>query len=133
MLAVKFVFIFFCTLQTGLLEVFIKVGVSSKTQPPLYMLNEAHPLLLRINHDNFREQLLPAMQKAMLRNPEIILQCVGKILSSLSLDLSQYALDIGKNLTSKFYLFVFFSPCGLLPCYLCRILIVNKICFLLVG
>ena len=33
----------------------------------------------------------------MLRNPEIILQCISNVILFLSIDLSKYALDIGKN------------------------------------
>lgn len=62
---------------------------------------EAKPLLSRVSHEEFCSQLLPAIQKAMLRNPEIILPCLGYVLSGLSLDLSQYALDIAKSITSE--------------------------------
>lgn len=91
--------LFFC--QGGLLDTFIKVAVSCKTKPPVYVIREAKALLTRVSHDEFRSQLLPAVQKAMLRNPEIILPCLPKVLSGLSLDLSQYALDIAKSITSK--------------------------------
>ncbi|RZF42658.1 hypothetical protein LSTR_LSTR001453 [Laodelphax striatellus] len=89
--------------KPNLLDTFIKVGVSCKVQPPLFLLDEARPLLLRVKHDEFSQLLQPAMQKAMLRNPEIILLSVGKILQRLSIDLSQYALDIGKALTTNLH------------------------------
>ncbi|XP_046688091.1 eIF-2-alpha kinase activator GCN1-like [Homalodisca vitripennis] len=90
-------------LKGGLLDTFIKVAVSCKVQPPIYVIKEARALLTRVTHDEFRSQLLPAIQKAMLRNPEIILPCLGHILAGLSLDLSQYALDIAKTITVNLY------------------------------
>ncbi|XP_039292554.1 eIF-2-alpha kinase activator GCN1 [Nilaparvata lugens] len=89
--------------KPNLLDILLKVGVSCKVQPPAFLLDEARPLLLRVKHDEFSQLLLPAMQKAMLRNPEIILQSVGKILQGVSIDLSQYALDIGKSLTTNLH------------------------------
>lgn len=80
---------------------FIKMAVSSKTKPRLYVIQESKPVLMHINHDEFKQQLLPAIQKAMLRNPEIILECVGHVIANLALDLSQYAKDIGKIVASK--------------------------------
>lgn len=84
-----------------MVDTFIKVAVSCKTKPPVYGIKEAKALLSRLSHEDFRSQLLPAVQKAMLRNPEIILPCLSYIISGLSLDLSQYALDITKSITRK--------------------------------
>lgn len=54
-----------------------------------------------MSHDEFKGMMLPALQKAMLRNPEIILECVGLILGGVNLDLSVYAGDIGKSLIGE--------------------------------
>ncbi|XP_066998088.2 stalled ribosome sensor GCN1 [Anabrus simplex] len=89
--------------KVNLLESFIKVAVSCKVKPPVYVIEESQPLLKQITHEEFKLHLLPAMQKAMLRNPEIILECVGHIIAELSLDLSQYALDIGKSLAANLH------------------------------
>lgn len=70
------------------------------------MIKACYPLLKNVNHNQFKTSLLPALQKSMLRNPEIIIECVGLVISGMSIDLSQYALDIGKTLISK-YLCVF--------------------------
>uniref|UniRef100_A0A1B6CCQ0 TOG domain-containing protein n=1 Tax=Clastoptera arizonana TaxID=38151 RepID=A0A1B6CCQ0_9HEMI len=86
-----------------LLDIFIKVAVSCKIKPPVYVIKESQPLLARINHEEFSTQLLPAIQRAMLRNPELILPSLGQMLHGLSLDLSQYALDIGKSIGPSIY------------------------------
>ncbi|KAJ1530782.1 hypothetical protein ONE63_005633 [Megalurothrips usitatus] len=90
-------------IKASLLETFIKVSVSVKAKPSSYVVDESRALLRQLSHDEFKSQLLPAVQKAMLRNPEIILECVGHIISALSLDLSQYAVDIGKSLASNLH------------------------------
>ena len=83
------------------MEAFIKVAVSVKIKPAVYVVDECRALLRQLTHDEFKNQLLPAVQKSMLRNPEIILECVAHIVSAVSLDLSQYAADIGKSLAGK--------------------------------
>ena len=75
-----------------------------KVKPAVHIIEESYFLLRHVSHEEFKTHLLPAMQKAMLRNPEIILEGVGRVISGLSLDLSQYALDIGKNLAGKYCL-----------------------------
>lgn len=89
--------------KANLLDMFVKVAVSVKVKPPVYVVDESRALLRQLTHDEFKGQLLPAIQKAMLRNPEIILECVGHIISALSLDLSQYAGDIGKSLAANLH------------------------------
>ena len=72
----------------------------------MYVVDAAEPFLCLLTHDDFKQHLLPALQKAMLRNPEIIIDSVGHILSGLSLDLSRYSGDeltkgLFANLRSK--------------------------------
>lgn len=90
-------------LKTGILSTFLKVCVSCKKKPDLYIIDAAVPFLNQISHDDFKTQLLPALQKAMLRNPEIIIETVGQILSGLNLDLSRYGQDISKGLFSNLH------------------------------
>lgn len=67
-------------------------------------------MLLRLIVDNeFEKILLPAIMKSMLRNSEIILQCVGQVISYLSIDLSKYAMDIGKSFGGKNYFLVCYT------------------------
>ncbi|XP_076383364.1 lethal (3) 80Fj [Megalopta genalis] len=90
-------------LKVNIIDGFIKVTISCKKKPDLYVVDTAVPLLRRITHDEFKSQLLPALQKAMLRNPEIIIESVGHILSGLSLDLSQYSQEISKGLFANLH------------------------------
>lgn len=88
-------------MQSTFLDTFIKTLVSCKTKPLSSIIKGCYPFLKRFNHDNFKNNLLPALQKAMLRNPEVILEAVGLIISGLNIDLSQYALDLGSSIIGK--------------------------------
>ena len=63
------------------------------------------PFCSYVQHDDFKGTLLPAMQKAMLRNPELCLESIAHILGSLKIDLSQYVTELqkpfGTNLHAK--------------------------------
>ncbi|XP_067000438.2 stalled ribosome sensor GCN1-like [Anabrus simplex] len=86
--------------KTRLLEDFIKVIFGSKVEPPLYVIQESYPLLTEISRMEFERSILPAMLKGLLRSPEIMLGCIGLVLEGLSLDVGQYAVDIGKKLAT---------------------------------
>ncbi|GAB6030116.1 hypothetical protein CHUAL_005795 [Chamberlinius hualienensis] len=81
-------------------EGMIKSVVGSKTKPASYILDHCSPFLKLLNHEEFKTVLLPALLKSLLRNPENIILCVSQILSVLILDLSNYALELGKTIGS---------------------------------
>uniref|UniRef100_A0A672PWA4 GCN1 activator of EIF2AK4 n=1 Tax=Sinocyclocheilus grahami TaxID=75366 RepID=A0A672PWA4_SINGR len=58
-------------------------------------------MLRHMSHTEFKEQLLPTLQKALLRSPENSMPTISCMLASLTLDLSPYALDIGKGISSQ--------------------------------
>lgn len=84
--------------QAFLLDTFIKVTISTKTRPPLHVIHHSQHLLAAVTQDEFKALFLPAVQRAMLRNPEILLPVIGHIVAQFSIDLSPYALDLGKLL-----------------------------------
>lgn len=65
------------------------------------IIKACYPLLVEISLDKFKQTVLPALQKSMLRNPEVILEAVGIVISGVKLDLSSCAMDIGSSLISK--------------------------------
>lgn len=65
------------------------------------MLKACYPTLAAVKLDLFNTLVLPALQKAMLRNPEGILETVGLVLAGVNLDLSNCAMEIGSSLISK--------------------------------
>uniref|UniRef100_A0A4W4EKS6 TOG domain-containing protein n=1 Tax=Electrophorus electricus TaxID=8005 RepID=A0A4W4EKS6_ELEEL len=66
-----------------------------------HILDRSGPLLRHVTHAEFKELLLPTLQKALLRSPENCIQTISSMLDQLTLDLSQYAMDIGKGLASQ--------------------------------
>uniref|UniRef100_A0A8C4NPU2 GCN1 activator of EIF2AK4 n=1 Tax=Dicentrarchus labrax TaxID=13489 RepID=A0A8C4NPU2_DICLA len=101
----------FCTAQkdkatiekhkSALLDLYMKSVLMSKTKPQQHILDKSGSLLRHVSHSEFKEQLLPALQKTMLRSPENAIQTVSCLLSAVTLDLSQYAMDIGKAIASQ--------------------------------
>ena len=74
----------------------VKLILTSKTKTPTNVLNSLHPLLKTVTHDDFKKTLLPPMLKAMLRNPEMVLQSISLILAKVPIDLSQHVNDLAK-------------------------------------
>uniref|UniRef100_A0A8C3LHC7 GCN1 activator of EIF2AK4 n=1 Tax=Chrysolophus pictus TaxID=9089 RepID=A0A8C3LHC7_CHRPC len=98
----------FCTAQketdtikrhkSALLDFYVKTILMSKTKPQKHVLDSCSPLLRYISHAEFKELLLPTLQKSLLRSPENVIETISCLLLSVNLDLSQYALDIVKGL-----------------------------------
>ncbi|KAG5281404.1 hypothetical protein AALO_G00071760 [Alosa alosa] len=85
----------------ALLELYVKTVLMSKSVPHQHILERSGSVLRHVTHTEFKEQLLPTLQKAMLRSPENCMQTISCLLASLTLDLSQYAKDIGKGIASQ--------------------------------
>ncbi|XP_076452806.1 stalled ribosome sensor GCN1-like [Babylonia areolata] len=83
------------------LDLYLKQVLASRTTPPPAVVVMSREIVRHCSHEEFKGQVLPAAQRAMLRNPEIILSTVGEMLSQLSVDLSQYAADLGKLLGAQ--------------------------------
>lgn len=79
------------------LEVFIKEGITCKTRLEQEFIRQCSFTVNLISHDVFKSKLLPPILKSMLRNPEVILECIATVISSVSLDLSDYAFEIAKG------------------------------------
>ncbi|KAM8866194.1 stalled ribosome sensor GCN1 isoform 2-T2 [Synchiropus picturatus] len=87
--------------KSAMLDLYIKTVLMSKTKPHKHILEKSGSLLRHVSHSEFKELLLPALQKAMLRSPENAMQTVSYLLSSVTLDVSQYAMEIGKAVASQ--------------------------------
>uniref|UniRef100_A0A8C9ZZ87 GCN1 activator of EIF2AK4 n=1 Tax=Sander lucioperca TaxID=283035 RepID=A0A8C9ZZ87_SANLU len=89
------------TIENALLDLYIKSVLMSKTKPHQHILDKSGSFLRHVSHSEFKELLLPALQKTMLRSPENAMQTVSCLLLAVTLDLSQYAMDIGKAIASQ--------------------------------
>ncbi|KAI5717848.1 hypothetical protein M8J77_012296 [Diaphorina citri] len=88
--------------KTFLLDSFIKVTIT-KVQPPIYLIQQSQHLLATVTQEAFKTLFLPAIQRSMLRNPEILLPVIRYIIEQFVVDLSPYCLDLGKLLGANLY------------------------------
>lgn len=86
-----------------LLEHFIKGLVTVKVKPNAALFTSCSLLLRSLTADEFKKSILPALQRAMLRSPEVILQGVGAIIHEINIDCSEFAFDLGKTLITHLY------------------------------
>ncbi|OWK14094.1 hypothetical protein Celaphus_00000247 [Cervus elaphus hippelaphus] len=96
----------FCTSHkemdvSALLDFYVKNILMSKVKPQKYLLDNCTPLLRYMSHSEFKDLVLPTIQKSLLRSPENVIETISSLLAAVTLDLSQYALDIGKGLAGQ--------------------------------
>nr|XP_003478419.1 eIF-2-alpha kinase activator GCN1 isoform X1 [Cavia porcellus] len=87
--------------KSALLDFYVKNLLMSKVKPPKYLLDNCAPLLRYMSHSDFKDLILPTIQKSLLRSPENVIETISSLLASVTLDLSQYALDIVKGLANQ--------------------------------
>eukprot|EP00079_Xenopus_tropicalis_P029628 XP_012825198.1 PREDICTED: eIF-2-alpha kinase activator GCN1 [Xenopus tropicalis] len=87
--------------RNNLLDFYVKTILMSKGKPPKYVLDSCVPLLQPLSHSEFKEQVLPVLQKSLLRSPENVIDTISSLFSSVNLDLSQYAEELGKGLAGQ--------------------------------
>uniref|UniRef100_A0A8C7BAM2 GCN1 activator of EIF2AK4 n=1 Tax=Neovison vison TaxID=452646 RepID=A0A8C7BAM2_NEOVI len=87
--------------KSALLDFYMKNILMSKVKPQKYLLDNCAPLLRYMSHAEFKDLILPTIQKSLLRSPENVIETISSLLASVTLDLSQYALDIVKGLASQ--------------------------------
>lgn len=86
-----------------LFENFIKFFITSKEKGNPHYLNQCKVIINSISETDFQSKFLPPMQKALLRNPEIVLKVAGIIFNAVEIDLSLCAFDLGKVLVQNLY------------------------------
>lgn len=86
-----------------LIDHFIKGLVTVKVKPPVVAITSCSQLLKTISLDEFKKSILPSLQRAMLRSPEIVLRTVGAIVHELEIDVSEFAFELGKVLIQNLY------------------------------
>lgn len=86
-----------------LFDHFIKTFITVKEKPNPHYLDNCTILINSIADGDFTVKFLPAIQKAMLRNPEIVLKVAGRIFNDVEIDLSSCAPELGKVLIQNLY------------------------------
>lgn len=91
------------TNKAKLLDHFVKGVITVKTKPSCHHITACRILLASASKDEVKTTLLPAMQRSMLRNPEIVLEGVGYIVCELNVDISDSTVELGKVLIQNLY------------------------------
>lgn len=85
--------IIYC-LQLAFLDIYVNAILTAKDKPSRSLIEAFHPLYLQMSHQDFQSTVIPSAVKMLKRNPEIVLESIGILLESVSLDLSKYADEI---------------------------------------
>lgn len=89
--------------KVKILDHFIKGLITVKIKPNSNHITSCRLILKSVTKDEFKTLILPALQRSMLRSPEIVLETVGAIVAELELDVSEFAVDMGKTLIQNLY------------------------------
>nr|CAD1820930.1 unnamed protein product [Ananas comosus var. bracteatus] len=75
------------------LDLYVKAVLNAKDKPSQALGEAFEQLFVHIEHEDFRNVVVPSCIKMLKRNPEIVLESIGNLLKSINLDLSKYAMD----------------------------------------
>ncbi|XP_055638459.1 eIF-2-alpha kinase activator GCN1 [Toxorhynchites rutilus septentrionalis] len=87
--------------RTKLLDHIVKGLITVKIKPHASDIVGCSVVFGTITKDEFKATILPALQRSMLRSPEVILRAVGSIVNEIQLDISDFVLDLGKTLVQN--------------------------------
>ncbi|XWS58445.1 hypothetical protein CRYUN_Cryun08bG0034400 [Craigia yunnanensis] len=76
------------------LDIYVKAVLNAREKPTNGLSKSFVPLFARMSHEDLHSTVIPSSVKMLKRNPEIVLESVGILLSSVDLDLSKYAMEI---------------------------------------
>ncbi|XP_013182147.1 PREDICTED: translational activator GCN1 isoform X1 [Papilio xuthus] len=89
--------------KAKMMDSFIKSLISVKNRPNAHYISGCADMLHMVTLEDVKDSLLPALQKAMLRSPETIIQAVGEVFANLQLFVDGIAVDIGKSLIGNLH------------------------------
>ncbi|MQL85371.1 hypothetical protein Taro_017911, partial [Colocasia esculenta] len=76
------------------LDLYLKAVLNAKEKPSRVLTDAFHPLLQHLTQEDFKDIIFPSSLKMLKRNPELVLESVGDLLSTTNLDLSKYAIEL---------------------------------------
>lgn len=80
--------------QSIFMDIYLKAVLNAREKPVKELSECFHPLFRHLSHEDFQNVVLPSSVKMLKRNPEIVLEAVGVLLDSVSLDLSKYGIEL---------------------------------------
>jgi len=92
------------THQKRPVELLVKFIICSKTKIPKQKFYKySHHIVKNIDQDQFKNEILPAIQKSVLRSAETALPVIDYLIENLAIDLSAFIEPISKLITSQLY------------------------------
>ncbi|XP_022719011.1 protein ILITYHIA isoform X2 [Durio zibethinus] len=76
------------------LDIYVKAVLNAREKPTKGLSESFRPLFACMSHEDLQSTVIPSSVKMLKRNPEIVLESVGILLSLVDLDLSKYAMEI---------------------------------------
>lgn len=76
------------------LDIYVKTVLTTREKPRQALSEAFCSLFTHMSHEDFQSIVIPSSMKMLKRNPEIVLESVGVLLSSVNVDLSKYATEI---------------------------------------
>ncbi|XP_047319799.1 protein ILITYHIA [Impatiens glandulifera] len=76
------------------LDIYVTSVLNTREKPTKDLSDAFLPLFTRLSHEEFKTIVVPSSVKMLKRNPELVIESVGYLLKSVSLDLSKYAAEI---------------------------------------
>lgn len=89
--------------KSKILDHFVKGLITVKTKPHPNFILSCQIILKSVQKDEFQTVILPALERSMLRSPEVILNGVGSIVNAIDIDISEHCIVIGKTLIQNLY------------------------------
>ncbi|CAF2053347.1 unnamed protein product [Rotaria magnacalcarata] len=80
------------------IDSYAKLILGTRTKPYETALRPCNEILSSMDLESFKTKVYPVLNRSLLRNPEVIIEAVPSLLSSLSFDLSYTANELSKQL-----------------------------------
>jgi hypothetical protein len=75
--------------------------IGSRIKLPISLVKSSNYWIRFLERNEFKEKILPALQRALLRNPEIVLEVTRCIFEDITIELSDFVKEILPSLSSK--------------------------------
>lgn len=75
--------------------------IGSRTKLSATQVKSSNYWIKYLERDEFKEKILPALQRALLRNPEIVLEVTRHVFEDITIELSDFVKEILPSLNSQ--------------------------------
>ena len=84
-----------------ILDLYLKKIIGTRAKLTAASINVSNYWLRFVDRSDFSEKILPALQRALLRSPENVLESIAYMFEDIKIDLSDFAKDIVSTLCKQ--------------------------------